>query len=486
MEFSAHVEVLLNSVTLIELEGLVRGISHSQIIQAVKTSQHLQRVFRGFRPDHLPWSMVPSKLARDAQNDMGAKYDLLRMWLQNNMQLCEKVSSNVRAEAIEDDIVKLLASLGKNGADLLLWALLLDEREAIQAALKNGLRADLTTSTSSLLVRADHCRISNELEKARTEIAGLRKQIGDLEKKNKSLAYKAEQVDEAQRTLQNQVSRYEQLQGQLQELNNKQNEQLAEKEELQEALSLEKQNNAQLQRALTSLQSNLMALTSNRGNDEAELQGKLKEALKLLEEEKKEALQLRLRSNKLEREVEIAYTKRDEERERRETLETQVERLQRGKQAIIKQLQTYMKEKDMAFDNEQQQNILSDQIVQTTGDEGLTIDASLPSLESSWQLAVESVSHHLDLIQSDQSVPREHLTPEGRWEDWKSWQQMEALLVQTLLFPLLPLSEEKQRSLEKIQKLLSLRWYLLEWLKFNGTKNKQEEYNNTFAKHRGD
>src|SRR5258708_3279487 len=136
-----HIETIINSTSLEDLERLVKGIDHKQITELVKHNKHLQQqVFPGFRPTNLPWDRVPSKLSRDAQNHPGAIQALLQIWQISNSDLSEMVKREVRVESIEDDVARLLASLEHHGKDRMIWPLLLDEREEIQSALTSGLR----------------------------------------------------------------------------------------------------------------------------------------------------------------------------------------------------------------------------------------------------------------------------------------------------------------------------------------------------------
>src|SRR5438270_3762085 len=103
-----NVETIISSITFEDLERLVKGIDHKQITDYVKHSKYLQQhVFPGFRPTNLPWDRVPTKLARDAQNQPGAIRTLIRIWLISNSDFCERVRHEVGTENIEDDAAKL-------------------------------------------------------------------------------------------------------------------------------------------------------------------------------------------------------------------------------------------------------------------------------------------------------------------------------------------------------------------------------------------
>ena len=200
-----NVETIISSTTFEDLERLVKGIDHRQITDFVKHSRYLQQhVFPGFRPTNLPWDRVPTKLARDAQNQPGTIRTLIRIWLISNGDLCENVRRELSTDNIENDVAEILAGLDHNGKDRLLWALLLDEREEIQVALTNGLRNDLINDTSMLLESAEKYRNGIQLEKAVQEIQSLKDKLSKLEARDRLLNRKVEQFDELQNALQTQ------------------------------------------------------------------------------------------------------------------------------------------------------------------------------------------------------------------------------------------------------------------------------------------
>ena len=62
---------------------------------------------------------------------------------------------------------------------------------------------------------------------------------------------------------------------------------------------------------------------------------------------------------------------------------------------------------------------------------------------------------------------RDQAEEEEKWRDWQIWQRLE----ERFILPLLSLQEistiDNWHGAEQIQKLLTLRWYLLEWLKMS-------------------
>lgn len=121
------------------MERLVRGIDRKWITYLIRNSPHLQQsAFRGFRPDHLPWASVPSRLARDAGEDPNLRGVLLWLWNASNSELCESVRGEVNVESFEDDVTILLAKVGPDERESLWWALYLDDRADIHKKFVDG------------------------------------------------------------------------------------------------------------------------------------------------------------------------------------------------------------------------------------------------------------------------------------------------------------------------------------------------------------
>jgi hypothetical protein len=138
----------LLSAEVRNLERFVRCISHREIETLVKRSKHLQRrVFPGFRPNHLPWSLVPARLARDAAGKPMAVDTLLDLWLAEHGWLCKKVAESVAVASAEEDTARLLAELGDNQREPLFCALFLDMRPELHEILADGLQVALLERT---------------------------------------------------------------------------------------------------------------------------------------------------------------------------------------------------------------------------------------------------------------------------------------------------------------------------------------------------
>lgn len=103
----------LDAASLEDLERLVRGVDRHWVTYLVRNTPYLlKNVFRGFRPDHLPWASVPTRLARDAGNDAMRRGALLYLWTCSNAELQGRVGAEVRPEFFEADVTALLARIG--------------------------------------------------------------------------------------------------------------------------------------------------------------------------------------------------------------------------------------------------------------------------------------------------------------------------------------------------------------------------------------
>ena len=140
-----YLAISLN-VTSEELEALVAGIDQARIVDLVKHSSHLKQVFRGFRPSRLPWSQVPVRLARDAENNQGRFEALVGMWIDSNNDLLDEIA-DISTDRLQEDLAELLARYGVENRLQVLWALRFDGREKIQEALESGLTEEIRDET---------------------------------------------------------------------------------------------------------------------------------------------------------------------------------------------------------------------------------------------------------------------------------------------------------------------------------------------------
>src|SRR5258708_2150844 len=468
-----HIETIINSTSLEDLERLVKGIDHKQITELVKHNKHLQQqVFPGFRPTNLPWDRVPTKLSRDAQNHPEAIRALLKLWQISNSDLSERVKHEIHVESIEDDVARLLASLEHHGKDRLIWALLLDEREEIQSALTSGLRNALISESSTLMARAERYRLASQLEKANQEIGNLKDQLSKLEDRNRLLNHKAGQVDDLQNKAQKLEEEREQqkqkeaqfekeirqltatLQGEKSERDTLQNT----VEQLQVLLDQERTRNKDLQASFD------VAIASQ-DESGSEVKQRLDETLKLLEGQRGENASLQQKLNKAERDKVTAYEKRDEEWGRREHVETRLKKLEIDKNVLIKQRREEHKKLDQLTEEFYQ----ACQMLAAKEEEQKSL-LLLSELDEPWNRTIEILANHLTLSLPDQETVNRSVQFDEKWANWQAWQQLESTWVRSILGIPVSASIEDLANAERAQKLLALRWYLLECLKLSLTE----------------
>jgi len=472
-----HIETIINSTSLEDLERLVKGIDHKQITELVKHNKHLQQqVFPGFRPTNLPWDRVPTKLSRDAQNHPEAIRALLKLWQISNSDLSERVKHEIHVESIEDDVARLLASLEHYGKDRLLWALLLDEREEIQSALTSGLRNALIIESSTLIARAEWYRLASQLEKAKQEIRTLKDLLSKLEERDRLLNRKIEQFDDLQNELQtlkktkkddevqhsNEVL---QLEATLQKVYGERDTAQQMVKELQAALDQEQSHTNELQGRIDNLQASLDAATASRDESASEVKRRLDETLKLLEEQRRDNASLKQRLNKAESDKITAYEKRDEEWGRREHAETRLEKLEIDKNVLIKQRREDHNKLEQLKDELYQ----ACQMLAAKEEEQKSL-LLLSELDESWNRTIEILANHLTLLLPEQETVNRSVQFEEKWANWQAWQQLESTWIHSILGIPVTASIEDLANAQRAQKLLALRWYLLECLKLSLTE----------------
>ncbi len=456
-EKTHHARPFSFSAGLEDWERLVKVSERSAIIELVKHDKHLQQhEFRGFRPDHLPWDRVPSLIARHAQGCDLTQSPLLQSWLTANKDLCSRVKAEVSIIAIEDNVAKLLAHIGstEKNRDRLLWALILDGREEIKKALDEGLHDALLEESSYLWIKVEVYALRSKLEESERIIKGLQSERDGLK----------EQVAQVPKI----VSTIQGLQQTIKQM------------ETQHKMDLEKYANA-LRTAEEEREKIVEELEQAR-QEKDETQNLLNEVQKLLAEERKKRASVEhsestLQSiRRVERERDLAYEKRDEERDRRQELETAMERLEKGKEAVIAQVRKKDRElKQVLGEKQQLEKELSkvqselDAIHRYLNGQDLQVVLPFVKIDQAWDGAVEQVAHRVSLALSEAEATRQAVGANERWADWQSWQQMEEKLIRPLLSSLsiwagIGDAQDVVR-IENAQRLLLLRWYLLEWYK---------------------
>ncbi len=471
-----HAAAILNSASLVDLERLARGIDRKQITELVKHNKYLQKhVFPGFRSTNLPWERVPVKLAQDAHQRPTDRIGLFRAWLETNSGLCERVEKAIGIETIEDDVAYLLTSMGHDGGDRLLWALLLDRREEIRSALTNGLRDALTSETSALKVRVDRDRLASQLERAEQEIKALKERLIKLEERDRLLNRRIERFDDLQDELQllkkakkndeeRSLNDIRQIEATLQRANEESGTAQERVRELQAALHQEQAHTTELQKRLDNLRGSLEAAITSRDENTSDIERRLDETLKLLEDQRRENTFIQQMLNRAETDKVIAYEKRDEERDLRGRAESRLEKLEIDKNVLIRQRREDHKNVEQLKDELRQ--VRTALPAKGEAREPLSV---LLDVDEAWDEAIEILADHLALLLPGQESANPSVPRSEKVSDWQAWQQTESTYVQPLLATTTPISIEDLVNVVRVQKLLALRWYLLECLKLNLT-----------------
>jgi len=448
-------------VTIEEIEALIAGIDRPLITDLVKHSPHLQRhVFPGFRPSRLPWSQVPPRLAREVENNPARFDDLVEMWIASNEELLDEIA-DIPTEHLREILAELLARYGVENRLQVLWALRIDGREKIQEALEAGLAEEISDETSHLLSQAQQHVLALTLEAARAQVADLQNQLAeaksDLGDNRRLLQRKNEQFENSQAEVERLQEEREQLKAQIEEQAYSLEALAAEQNRTREQLREEQAKTEELRRSVRDLKETLrVQMASSR---QEETQHKLNDALLRLEEERKEAAELRLRLSKVEQKLEEAYAKRDAEQARSDQLVQRLQRLEYDKGVIIEEKRRLtgrvekLQEELRSAREQLQERAINEVLARLPWDE----------LDERWLEEREAVRDHLcTMIGAVQSQDDVASAPMDKWESWAQWMEVESTLLQDILTSLEKADEDSLNTLKQAQGLLTLRWYLLE------------------------
>lgn len=447
-------------LSVVDITELVQGIDREYIVRLVKQEEYLRRrVFAGFRPSHLPWKQVPRRLAQDAAGHPGRTAHLLNLWKLSNQDLLDEVSS-LPPDNLREGVVRLLVRRGPGDRKQILWALRLDERPEVDKALEEGLERDLVEEASALISQAENTILTEELETIREQLAEaeVRRDTAEaeVEKLQELTRRRADEVqkwrasyDEAsieQAWLKDEIKALKEQRGSDQEIIARLQRQLAEEQE----------HVQELRRSVTDLRSSLQAQAENRDLDEALLE---------LEDERKYSARLRLKVDGLTHDLREAYDKRDKVREHTDSLGQEVERLKHDKEVIIEEkrrlqkrvenLQAEIKELRMQRDERAYDRAL----------------AAVPfeDIDSVWQHAREDVRTHIHSILSTLRADPQHQIEIDKSGLWQAWVGRELGLVEKGLAELDTYPDTGRlpdtAALDEAQELLTLRWYLLEYMR---------------------
>jgi len=490
-------------------ERLIRCMDKKHITEIVKRDKHLQqREFRGFRPDHLPWNRVPKDIALHAQTCDLTRNSLLHFWLTNNSALRIKVKEEISLESIEDSIAKLLASIGYSEMyrDQLLLALKFDEREEIRDALAKGLQEALLDKTSYFFTKVEQYMQATALDRAK-------KEFDDLKRENSQLKIQNEQIASLQDSLQTlSVERnvhsqaLQKVQNERDMLQQERDTVCQQRDHFSNELESEKLRTQELQQNLFDLRRSLDTIIASQLETSNEVKRRLHDAMQQLAEEREEASALRQNVTKLqvglesaERERSIAYQKRDAERTRADNLETFLRKEEVAKQKVIAEVRKAHIE---LADAKADQNKLRDDITLKERDHSVLLKAKqeleaelkqsqidlteafqlleekeqellhtfdISRIDEVWDTSVTSIAQHfaLHLPEHRATATTSNIQTQEKLSDWQKWLHLEEELLQPLLSQQGAISVDKLQSAVQAQKLLTLRWYLVEWIKFS-------------------
>jgi DNA repair exonuclease SbcCD ATPase subunit len=443
-----------------ELAELVRGIDHEHIVSLVKQTEYLRRrVFAGFRPSHLPWKQVPRKLAQDAAGHPARESQLLRLWKISNQDLLDEVSS-LPTEDLRDAVVMLLVQRGVENRKQILWALRFDERSQVEKALEDGLERDLVEDASGLISQAENSILTDELENTRAQLVESEARRDEAEAEIERLQRLIQrQTDEAQKWREAYDEADKEQAWLKEEINALEEQRQADQEtiaELKRQISEEQERVQELRRSVTDLKSSLQAQAEDRDLDATLLE---------LEDERKNSARLRLKVENLRADLQEAFDKRDRAHERVELLRQENKRLEHDKEVIIEQKRRLQKRledlqaavKDLRMQREQQ---AYEQVLDTM---------PIENFEAAWHQARKDMHDHIhSVLATLRAEPQAQIEIE-KSDLWQAWVEQELDWVEKSLVELSAYPETGDlpdtATIHKAQKLLALRWYLLEHMR---------------------
>ncbi len=351
---------------------------------------------------------------------------LIAHWFhsESNNDLFGRTSEQVLPDDFENNVAEALARSGTDKREHLLCALLLDERAEVRNAVTEELRRELAEETSELIRHASSRR--QELEKEWKFEQQLKAAQDETSKALEQLEKREQETNALQAQVQEQQASIEDLQGRLSS-----EQQARQKAEDDCSVSFERARHSEEQR-------------SRLETDKTTLEREIRDL--------QQQLTTRQDAEKHIEELERAQQEWADEKRRMERLYRHLEK-----------------------EHRRTQRKLEDEIKhpRTT--------VSLASLDESWREVIPSLAVHLRVkYLSKNRLPDENIndgTPVGAPEalsewaaDWREWQQLESQFARHLLQVCASEEAEPQKSeleeqlidAKQAQKLLVLRWYLLE------------------------
>jgi len=442
------------TLSIEDIERLIRGIDRKLIIDLVRHDKSLQQNFSGFRPNSIyQLPNVSTRLARGIHGNKKKINRLMVLWRMTNKSLSEKVTQEVNIETIKDDVVNLFDSENENQSrlahkrDLILWALLFDKRKEIQTEIANGLKDALVDESSWLMAKVNYKWMKKELEKAHGEILDLKSKIEESKAKDQHLKDESERANKLQ-------DEYQQLQDLQKNLKLELKETTQQKDIASQKIK-ELQNELVQEKKLYREQKKLLNEKENTFKKAIEENAELKKEVVLYREQKKllnekentlkkaieENPELKKKIVKIEKDLENAIAEWEKESEHAKSL---IDQLEKAKAEL----------------NESKKFPKNAQAKQNT---------MLPSaeLDKAWYGALNKLTTHLRSITLEPKDINGAIQSNERWIDWQKWQKMETEFVKPVLEASnsASASEAELANTEHAQRLLMLRWYLLEWTK---------------------
>ncbi len=448
----------------VELEALVQGIDHREIVELVKNTRYLrQNVFAGYRPQKLPWHLVPSKLANDVRGNPQGLEILFSMWTRSNADLLADVEA-LDPDDLETGVAELLVEHGVENRLQLLWALRLDPREEIQSALESSLDHDLVDETSALLGRVEVTGLTAALRNAQHKATDLQAELDATRQRLSNL----------QEVLRHKTDQLQQIQAARAALDTDRQVLLERVGDLEMALRATEQASSEIQQerdeqavliqelrqSVTDLKASLRAQAES--FRESDVQRNLDQALLELEEERKTSSSLRLQLSKLERQLSSALDKRDEEQQRADGIQESLERSERVREVIISEKRKLTNNLQKA-----EQELTALRLQAQAAPEGeFLLGLPAEDVGKHWNQAQSTIRDQIQALVAHLKGGAESATSPDRRQTWDQWMAQEQTLIEEALAPSafdLDRAAETLPDLEKAQHLLALRWYLLEY-----------------------
>lgn len=441
-----------------DIAELVQGIDREHIVRLVKQQEYLQRrVFAGFRPTHLPWRQVPKKLAQDAAGHPDRVDHLFNLWIHSNQDLLDEVS-HLSVENLREGVVELLVRRGLEERKQILWALYIDRRPEVEQALEDGLERELVEEASVLISQAEANILAEALEIARERLAeaeaGRNVAEAEVEKLQRLAQRRADEIQRRRASYDVVAAEKTQLEEEVATLKEQRRSDQQTIMNLQRQLAEEQERVQELRRSVKDLRSSLQAQSEDRDLDEALLE---------LEEERQNSARLRLKVESLTHDLRQAYEKRDGVRQKVESLEQEVQRLNHDKRVIIEEKRRLQER--MEGLQTQVKNLRMRQSEQAS--ERLMAAIPIEDLESAWQQAREDVRDHIHRVRAVLGTDPQSTVALDKNALWQDLVGRELSLVGEGLADLDTYPETGKLpetvTFRKAQKLLALRWYLLEY-----------------------